>query len=166
LSLNELANAIYHNNCRKGFWGAEAKQHADGNWAQLRSPDGWGRNFGELLMLVVSEAAEALEHWRDGQQVGQTLWSVTMHPGDAERLGLPERYEPRVLKDWASTEAGRQRLRAAGANVKPDGIPSELADILIRVLDICTAFGIDIDTVVRAKAQYNATRPELHGRAR
>jgi NTP pyrophosphatase (non-canonical NTP hydrolase) len=165
MSLNRLAEEIHVNNCEKGFWGSEAKADAENN-PGLRSPDGWGRNFGELLMLVVSEAAEALEHWRDGKAVGQTLWSVSMHPGDAERLGLPEQYELRVLSDWAATEAGRQRLRAAGADVKPDGIPSELADILIRVLDICGAWGIDIDTVIRTKVLYNATRPGLHGRAR
>ena len=46
---------------------------------------------------------------------------------------------------------------------KPCGIPSELADIIIRVLDICGLYGIDIESAVRAKMAYNATRPHRHG---
>ena len=50
-----------------------------------------------------------------------------------------------------------------GAEGKPEGIPSELADIIIRVLDICGLYGIDIESAVRAKMAYNATRPHRHG---
>jgi len=46
---------------------------------------------------------------------------------------------------------------------KPVGIPSELADIIIRVLDICGLYGIDIESAVRAKMAYNQTRPHRHG---
>lgn len=52
---------------------------------------------------------------------------------------------------------------ATGAEGKPVGIPSELADIIIRVLDICGLYGIDIEAAVRAKMAYNATRPHRHG---
>ena len=46
---------------------------------------------------------------------------------------------------------------------KPDGIPIELADVIIRVLDICAHHGVDIDTAVRVKMEYNKTRPRRHG---
>ena|SRR5258705_2628148 len=46
---------------------------------------------------------------------------------------------------------------------KPEGIPSELADVIIRVLDTMTYYGIDIDTIVRAKIDYNKTRPHMNG---
>lgn len=46
---------------------------------------------------------------------------------------------------------------------KPIGIPSELADIIIRVLDTCGEYEIPIGDVVLQKLQYNATRPHKHG---
>lgn len=46
---------------------------------------------------------------------------------------------------------------------KPVGIPSELADIVIRVLDLCHRHKIDIDRVVREKIAYNSTRGHRHG---
>lgn len=46
---------------------------------------------------------------------------------------------------------------------KPEGIPSELADIIIRVLDYCAYAGIDIDEAVRIKHEYNKTREYKHG---
>lgn len=46
---------------------------------------------------------------------------------------------------------------------KPEGVPVELADVLIRVLDTMTYHGIDIDQVVRQKIDYNHTRSRMNG---
>jgi len=48
-------------------------------------------------------------------------------------------------------------------NFKPIGIPSELADIVIRVLDVCGRYNIDIETAIRKKIDYNTTRGYKHG---
>ncbi|MDP3908879.1 MAG: hypothetical protein Q8Q14_00670 [Gemmatimonadales bacterium] len=50
-----------------------------------------------------------------------------------------------------------------GEDGKPEGLPSELADILIRVADIAGALGIDLEAAVVAKASYNARRSRRHG---
>ena len=47
---------------------------------------------------------------------------------------------------------------------KPEGVPSELADIVIRVLDFAGEVGIDLAAMVEEKLNYNATRGHLHGR--
>lgn len=47
---------------------------------------------------------------------------------------------------------------------KPEGLPSELADIIIRVCDFAGAIGIDLEQEIRAKSDYNETRPVKHGR--
>jgi len=89
---------------------------------------GWGkeeRNFGELMMLVVTEVAEAMEEWRNGRDPGEVYYKANSN--------------------------------------KLEGVPSELADILIRVADLAEYYGINLTTVVREKMQYNNTRPYRHG---
>lgn len=46
---------------------------------------------------------------------------------------------------------------------KPEGIPTELADVIIRVLDYCGYAGIDIDAAISQKHEYNKSRPYRHG---
>ena len=46
---------------------------------------------------------------------------------------------------------------------KPEGIGIELADVVIRVLDLCGALGIDLEGMIELKMTYNATRPHRHG---
>ena len=48
-------------------------------------------------------------------------------------------------------------------NGKPEGIPTELADVIIRVLDYCGYAGIDIDAAISQKHEYNKSRPYRHG---
>lgn len=50
-----------------------------------------------------------------------------------------------------------------GANGKPEGLPSELADIVIRLGDYAGAMGIDIEAAVTEKAAFNKRRPHRHG---
>jgi NTP pyrophosphatase (non-canonical NTP hydrolase) len=46
---------------------------------------------------------------------------------------------------------------------KPEGIPVELADAVIRILDFCEWAGIDLYTVIQEKHAYNLTREPRHG---
>lgn len=46
---------------------------------------------------------------------------------------------------------------------KPDGLGSELADIVIRVCDSAGALGIDMEAELRAKLAFNRTRSHKHG---
>lgn len=46
---------------------------------------------------------------------------------------------------------------------KPCGIPSELADVIIRVLHFAGKYSIDIEHAVNEKMAYNDTRPYMHG---
>lgn len=50
-----------------------------------------------------------------------------------------------------------------GNNGKPEGIPIELADVIIRVLDYCGYAGIDIDAAISQKHEYNKSRPYRRG---
>ena len=46
---------------------------------------------------------------------------------------------------------------------KPDGIPSELADVVIRILDFCESQKIDLESILIKKMEYNESRPYKHG---
>lgn len=46
---------------------------------------------------------------------------------------------------------------------KPEGFATELADVVIRIADLCGHLGIDLESAVEQKAAYNETRPYRHG---
>jgi NTP pyrophosphatase (non-canonical NTP hydrolase) len=46
---------------------------------------------------------------------------------------------------------------------KPEGFGSELADVVIRTLNLAAALGIDLEAEVKAKSEFNETRPFRHG---
>lgn len=50
-----------------------------------------------------------------------------------------------------------------GDGGKPEGVPAELADVIIRIADTCGARGINLVGALRAKLDFNATRPHRHG---
>lgn len=47
---------------------------------------------------------------------------------------------------------------------KPEGLPSELADTVIRVLDFCFTEEIDLQSIIQEKLDFNKTRGHKHGR--
>lgn len=131
--LNALARAINDTAVGKGWWGGFSI--SEGQWM----PD---RNFPEVLALIHSEVSEALEAYRDGLGINKMYYK---HPDGT------------VCREDALCPL------STSEETKPEGIPSEMADILIRVLDACGAYGIDIESAVRSKMEYNRTRPERHG---
>jgi len=50
-----------------------------------------------------------------------------------------------------------------GEDGKPEGIPIELADVVIRIANMCGMYGINLDAAVYKKMQYNMDRPYQHG---
>lgn len=46
---------------------------------------------------------------------------------------------------------------------KPEGIPSELADTVIRIMDMCGYYGIDLEAMMVEKAEFNKSRSYRHG---
>jgi NTP pyrophosphatase (non-canonical NTP hydrolase) len=92
-------------------------------------------SFGEAMATLHSEVSEALEAWR--------VW------------GLEDKTGPDIISNDASGE-----LRWPG---KPLGVGSEFADVLIRLLDDCALFGVDLEAEYERKMAYNRSRTYRHG---
>lgn len=46
---------------------------------------------------------------------------------------------------------------------KPEGVPVELVDCMIRILHVLAYYGVNVDEVLAAKHYYNTTREYRHG---
>lgn len=102
-------------------------------------------------------------------------------PGDDALAGIDPQADLAVLGDkqvrviaWLAlviTEVAEAMSDVAGSRWqttknekgKPEGLGSELADIIIRVCDDAGALGIDLAAELRAKLDYNRTRSHKHG---
>ena len=47
--------------------------------------------------------------------------------------------------------------------MKPDGVPIEMADVLIRIFHWASVNNVDLDYALEKKMRYNETRPYRHG---
>jgi NTP pyrophosphatase (non-canonical NTP hydrolase) len=120
------------------IWGFTALAQSVSNTAHAH---GWwetDRNFGEMIALMHSELSEALEAWRDGD--------------DITEVG----YEQAYYVNLDSGESGNM-------TGKPVGVASEFADVIIRILDTCQTLNIPVIQALIEKAEYNISRPYRHG---
>ena len=132
--------------------------------AALRTAEEHGftaASVGEDVALFHSEASELLEDHRAGQPPTR-IWYEEKRPA-YDLFGLP------IIVDgtWLGTVAVRHPDQIFDGDKplrKPCGIPSELADIIIRVLHFSGKHGIDIEKAVAEKMLYNDTRPFKHGK--
>jgi NTP pyrophosphatase (non-canonical NTP hydrolase) len=46
---------------------------------------------------------------------------------------------------------------------KPEGVFVELADCIVRILDLAGKYNIDMDKIIQQKMNYNESRPYRHG---
>lgn len=107
-------------------------------------------NIGQMLCLIHSEVSEALEAHRVDKFA---IKSHNMtHNIDLDQLSSsPSTSEILYFK---------QEFSVAVKNSFED----ELADVIIRVLDLCAYKNIDIDKHVRLKMLYNSFREHKHGK--
>ena len=134
MGLNELAKQIHQNAKSKGFWDKE-------------------REIGTRLMLCVSELVEAMEADRK------------------DRFAKIDRFDKKLKtsrvilenKDIDGVTPERAWIAIFEECIK-DTFEDELADTIIRILDLCGAKGIDIEKHIELKMKYNESREKMHGK--
>lgn len=109
---------------------------------RLNNSKGWfedDRTVGDMVALLHAEVSEILEAYRHWELKDATL---------------PD----------ARAKAAELRGAFAGVLPKPEGVGSEMADCLIRLLDMAKRWDIDLVAEYDRKMRFNWTRPYRHGR--
>ena len=139
-----LSAAIAANNYEKG-------------WREPNTPLDQTRSVGDLIALLHSEVTEAFEAYRNKEP---DLWyehNYTMHDENGAHPMVSDKDSPFADQSYLTNMQGEMVLG------KPQGIASELADVLIRVLDMAEEKGIPLLQAIFDKHAYNQTRPWKHG---
>lgn len=100
------------------------------------------------LQKQIHETAKAKGWWESERNIGEMLCLIHSEISEA-------------LEDWRSGDPLDGVYLEDG--VKPCGFPTELADAVIRILDMAEYLGIDLENVIKMKMAYNESRPYRHG---
>lgn len=117
----------------KGFWDAE-------------------RNVSELLMLIVSELAEAQEALRKEHSANKVWVEYLKHDLDLEKSD-----EEFVIDKDYWKQCFQDHIKSS--------FEDEIADVAIRLFDLCGGLGIDLEKHIELKMKYNSMRGYKHGKA-
>lgn len=96
------------------------------------------KNIGEMLCLIHSEVSEALEADRKG------------------KFAKLDNYKHRITVGADFQIVFREEMK--------DTFEDELADVMIRVMDLAAFKGIDLEEHIKAKMKYNSLREHKHGK--
>lgn len=105
----------------------------------------------EALCLIHSELSEALEEYREGNPL--VYGTCALAAEDCKFSGVCDRIGYQGIREESDIEGP----------CKPEGIAVELADVILRTLDLMAYLGVDVDAVVMAKHRYNIGREYKHG---
>jgi NTP pyrophosphatase (non-canonical NTP hydrolase) len=133
MNIKETIKKAHGTAKEKGFWEDENK------------------NKPEMLMLIVSELAEALEALRKDDYADQAVLESLAHDLELDRTD-----EEFMLKAINWKTAFEQGVKSS--------FEDELADVAIRLFDLCGGLNIDLEKHIEMKMKYNSMRGYKHGK--
>lgn len=120
-------------------------------------------------VAVMSPPPTGIREWQ--RAVYATAASKGFHDGEtpatvpvAEKLALIHSEVSEALEAFRDPAVMAHGPLHFADNGKPEGITAELADVVIRVMDLAEALGLDLEEAMRVKAAYNSSRPYKHGK--
>lgn len=148
--LNELSKSIFEANKLKGFWddrlNVPIKMKESGLFSDEEIKSVEDATIGQILMLITSEVAETMEANRG-------------------RTNILNRGEFEKQLNYTEIDLGTDTcFKINFENNIKNSFEDELADVIIRVLDLCGAKDIDIDWHIEQKLRYNKLREHRHGK--
>jgi NTP pyrophosphatase (non-canonical NTP hydrolase) len=105
------------------------------------------KNIGEMLCLIHSEVSEALEADRKNHYAKKS-WNL----------------ENNIDLDNLDSTSDKQYFKQEFEVAVKNSFEDELADVVIRVLDLCAFKKIDIEKHIKMKMIYNSMREHKHGK--
>ena len=105
-----------------------------------------------MLCLIHSEVSEALEADRKSHYY--------QNIDESKKWYIKGLADANYGKTFTDENDFKDQFEFSVKNTFED----ELADVIIRVLDLCAFKGIDIESHIKAKMRYNAMRPHKHGK--
>lgn len=109
------------------------------------------RNKPELLMLIVSELSEALEALRKDHFANKMVADTLL-----KDLHLDEIDEEFFLLEGAWKESFEKYVKSS--------FEDEIADVAIRLFDLCGGLDVDLKKHIELKMKYNSMRGYKHGK--
>ena len=124
----------------------------------VRADDLIGAAFALNTLADVVGGVNIANGWRDHvvPEGGETAHAITQFA-----LVMTEAAE--AIEELRKGNKPHRTYYNADKPNKPEGVPSELADIVIRCLDIAEMFGIDLGWTLAEKLEYNSSRGYRHG---
>lgn len=148
-TISSLSKEIYQTNVEKGFWSVSSSvlQKIKAGEPLNQDEITYIENAftSQRLMLIVSEAAEAMEAIRKGKKQVE--------------MPLLDKFE---ADGYTPTDSPDSFQYFFEEEVK-DSYSDELADVAIRLMDLAEGEGIDIEKHIHLKLAYNKTRSAMHG---
>lgn len=132
-----------------------------------RDPNKLTRSFGDDMALLVSEVSEALEAFREHAEPNYVWYTYTVeveHPTRGKvKFKDVTREQLFVLLDCETDDELDYLIEDMNLAAKPEGVGPELADVAIRLFDVCEQYGIPLEKEIDIKMNHNDTRAYKHG---